>query len=78
MDAEFIKWLVGQGGVVAVAALSLWMLKDSYERRIEESKTRRTEEREDKLCLAEVIKDNTFVMAQVRDRLPRKESNAGG
>lgn len=78
MDPEFIKWIVGQSGVVGIAALALLMLKKSYEERLEDKEDQRKREEErvkteqvDKADLKAIVKENTMVMAQVRQVLDK-------
>lgn len=68
MESEFIKWIVTQGGIVGIAALSLWMLKATYEDRLRDSKEYADSLRTDRDQLAKVVTENTRVIAMFCER----------
>ena len=65
MTNEFIQWLVGQSGMVAIAAFALWQLKTSYEDRLRAEQSSADAHREDKGILLSALRDNTAAMTKL-------------
>ena len=68
MDPVFLQWLVGQTGVAGVAALALWMLNTNSKKQIEDANARTTEERTDKLLLADQVRIDKKALEDVLNR----------
>lgn len=58
MDSAFISWLVGQSGIGALAALSLWLLDRSYKDALRREKEVIEQGREDRRQLIAVLAEN--------------------
>jgi len=58
LDNAFITWLVGQSGIGALAALSLWLLDRSYRDSLRREKETIEQGREDRRLLMAVLADN--------------------
>jgi hypothetical protein len=61
--------LVENSALAALAVVSLWMLKVSYEHRLEETKQRLEEERADKLMLNATLQDVACRMGEMTEVL---------
>jgi hypothetical protein len=59
MDPEFIKWIVGQAGTAGLAALAMWMLRQTYEDRIRAEKAHQEDKERLHNDVRQVMKDNT-------------------
>lgn len=58
-ETEFVKWLATQGGLTCVLILVLAFYRRDFFRKVEQAKTEADLQREEKLNLKEVIKENS-------------------
>lgn len=57
-ETEFVKWLATQGGITSVLILVLWFYRRDFSRNIQQAKAEADLQREEKLNLKEIIKEN--------------------
>jgi hypothetical protein len=74
IDLPIFAEMARQGAGYAVAALALWMMNRVHQERLADEQDRRraaetwaTHEREDKLALAAVVKDNTKALTELTE-----------
>ena len=60
-ETEFAKWLATQGGITVVTILVLVFYRRDFFRKIEQAKSEADLQREEKLHLKEVIKENAAI-----------------
>jgi len=65
MTNEFIQWLVGQSGMVAIAAFALWQLKLSYEDRLRAERESSQQHRDDRSVVLTALQENTAAMSRL-------------
>ena len=74
MSNEFIQWLVGQSGMVAVAAFALWQLKSSYEDRLRAERDSSEAHRDDKNIMLTALRENTAALSRLIVLLERSRN----
>jgi len=70
MDNSFIQWLVGQTGLMGVAALALLMLRRSYEDQLTAGKQHQADILRLYMETRAVLEANTAALRETIERLP--------
>lgn len=65
MEQSFIEFIVGQAGISGVAALSLWLLRQSYQDAFRREQENSEQHRVDKERLICALEKNSAAMAQL-------------
>lgn len=80
METSFIQWLVGQTGLVGVAALALWLYsklaKDALSRETDwraELAGIRREQAAERLSILESLRGNTLALGEIAEIMRRVE-----